>query len=46
VDTTRPSLLLRIRDLSDKAAWRAFDEIYRPMVFRFALASGLSHADS
>jgi RNA polymerase sigma factor (sigma-70 family) len=41
VDTTRPSLLLRIRDPSDAAAWRAFDEVYRPMLYRFGRACGL-----
>lgn len=46
VDTTRPSLLLRIRDQADMDAWRAFDAIYRPMLFRFARARGLSHADA
>jgi len=41
VDTTRPSLLLRIRDRGDAGAWRTFDAIYRPMLYRFALARGL-----
>ena len=38
MDTTRPSLLLRIRDRGDAGAWRTFDAIYRPMLYRFALA--------
>ncbi len=46
LDTTRPSLLLRLRDRRDAAAWRTFDEIYRPMLQRFALACGLGHADA
>lgn len=46
MDTTRPSLLLRIRDRQDEAAWRTFDGIYRPMLLRFALARGLSEADA
>ncbi len=46
MDTTRPSLLIRIRDPADAAAWRAFDEIYRPMLFRFGKANGLSDADA
>lgn len=41
MDTTHQSLLLRIRDPADTAAWRQFDEIYRPMLRRFALARGL-----
>jgi len=42
MDTTRPSLLLRIRDRSDTSAWRTFDAIYRPILQRFARARGLS----
>ncbi len=46
VDTTRPSLLLRIRDRSDAGAWRTFDAVYRPMLQRFARARGLSTEDA
>lgn len=46
MDTTRPSLLLRLRDRSDADAWRAFDAIYRPMLDRFARARGLNDADA
>jgi len=46
VDTTRPSLLLRIRDPSDVEAWRTFDAVYRPMLRRFARAWGLSEDDA
>lgn len=46
MDTTRPSLLLRIRDRSDTDAWRAFDAIYRPMLRRFARARGLCEEDA
>jgi RNA polymerase sigma-70 factor (ECF subfamily) len=46
MDTTRPSLLLRIRDQADTQAWRIFDAIYRPMLCRFARAAGLSDADA
>lgn len=46
VDTTRPSLLMRIRDRADADAWHAFDEIYRPMLYRFATACRLDHADA
>lgn len=46
MDTTRPSLLLRLRDRSDADAWRTFDAIYRPMLRRFALARGLSEVDA
>lgn len=46
MDTTRPSLLLRLKDRRDTTAWRTFDEIYRPMLQRFASACGLSHSDA
>ena len=46
MDTTRPSLLLRIRDRGDTDAWRLFDALYRPMLERFARARGLSAADA
>ncbi len=46
VDTTRPSLLLRIRDRSDTGAWRTFDTVYRPMLYRFARARGLTAEDA
>lgn len=40
MDTTRVSLLLRIKDRKDSVAWEEFDAIYRPMLKRFAQASG------
>lgn len=46
MDTTRASLLLRIRDREDSAAWEAFDAIYRPMLCRFARSRGLGEADT
>ncbi|RIK68868.1 MAG: hypothetical protein DCC65_01685 [Planctomycetota bacterium] len=44
MDTTRASLLLRIKDPADATAWRDFDAIYRPMLKRFATMRGLEHA--
>ncbi len=46
MDTTRPSLLLRIRDRGDAAAWGLFDALYRPMLERFARGRGLSATDA
>lgn len=40
MDTTRVSLLLRIKNREDGVAWREFDAIYRPMMRRFALTYG------
>lgn len=46
MDTTRASLLIRIRDKQDSAAWEEFDAIYRPMLRRFAKARGLADAQA
>lgn len=46
MDTTRPSLLLRVRNPADGAAWRTFDQIYRPLLVRYAQRRGLSHSDA
>lgn len=46
METTRASLLLRIRDRGDAGAWEQFDALYRPMLFRFALARGLDATDA
>src|SRR5215831_17297303 len=44
--TTRPSLLVRIRDTDDTAAWAQFVEIYAPLVYGFARRHGLQDADA
>ena len=44
--TTRPSLLLRMRDTRDHEAWHTFVELYAPLVFRFARKRGLQDADA
>lgn len=46
MDTTRPSLLLRIRNRADGAAWVEFDAIYRPMLMQYARSRGLDAAVS
>ena len=43
---TRASLLLRLKDPRDSAAWTEFDAIYRPMLYRYAKSQGLSDADA
>ncbi len=45
-DTTSPSLLSRVRDPADKAAWRQFDARYGGMIVRFGRRCGLQHADA
>jgi RNA polymerase sigma factor (sigma-70 family) len=44
--TTRPSLLLRLRDPMDERAWGEFVEIYGPLIHRLARRRGLQHADA
>jgi RNA polymerase sigma-70 factor (ECF subfamily) len=46
METTRASLLVRIKDPGDSSAWTTFDAIYRPLLDRYARARGLTHADA
>lgn len=46
MDTTRPSLLIRIRDPKDGEAWTKFYELYGPLLYRYARSRGLSHEDA
>lgn len=46
MDTTRPSLLLRIADDRDQDAWVEFDAIYRPILQRYAHAWRLPQEES
>ena len=43
---TSESLILRVKDPADSAAWSAFLAIYRPVVFRLARSRGLQDADA
>lgn len=43
---TQPSLLLRLRDTEDHAAWSQFVSIYTPLIFAFCRGRGLSEADA
>lgn len=43
---TVESLILQVRDPSNRAAWDQFEQIYRPVIFRIARARGLQHADA
>lgn len=43
---TRPSLLLKIRDADNQAAWDEFSEIYRPVICRLARLRGLQDSDA
>src|SRR5262245_55447033 len=43
---TNASLLVRLKDSADDAAWAEFTEIYRPLICRLARARGFQHADA
>jgi len=43
---TRASLLVRLKDHSDHAAWCEFVDIYRPMICRLSAQKGMQHADT
>lgn len=43
---TRASLIVRLRDVADVAAWDEFVAIYGPLVYRLALRQGLQAADA
>lgn len=44
--TTRGSLLLRIKNMNDREAWREFHALYAPLLYRYARRRGLSQADA
>jgi RNA polymerase sigma factor (sigma-70 family) len=43
---TRASLLIRVRDPADQAAWHEFVEIYRPLILRLARHKRMQPADA
>src|SRR5262249_47869052 len=43
---TRMSLLVRLRDPADAAAWRTFVDVYAPAVFAFARRQGPQSAEA
>jgi RNA polymerase sigma-70 factor (ECF subfamily) len=44
--STKPSLLIRLRDPGDERAWAEFTEIYGPLVHQLARRRGLQDADA
>lgn len=46
MESTHPSLLERLRDFADHAAWREFDERYRALILRYCFRRGLQAADA
>ena len=45
-DSTHLTLLLRLRDRSDKLGWNEFHERYGELLYRYARGRGASHADA
>lgn len=43
---TNSTLLSRVRDPGDEAAWRQFERVYGELVLRYAKACGLQHCDA
>ncbi len=46
MDSTRASLLDRVRDLDDHAAWRGFERTYRELILRYARRRGQGTQDA
>src|SRR3954463_2187665 len=46
IPPTRASLVLRLRDPRDEAAWKAFVDLYGPLVYGFLRKQGLQDADA
>lgn len=46
IPETRASLLARVRDPADQAAWHEFVEIYQPIILRLARQKGMQEADA
>src|SRR5437762_4600075 len=44
--TTRQSLVLRLRNPEDEAAWAEFVSVYEPFIYRLARSKGLQDADA
>ena len=45
-EATSATLLSRLRDPKDHAAWAAFESLYRGLLVRFCVRQGLQHADA
>jgi RNA polymerase sigma-70 factor (ECF subfamily) len=46
IPATRASLLVRLRDPHDEAAWKEFVALYTPLVYGYARKQGLQDADA
>ncbi len=43
---TRDSLIVQVKDSSNRTAWEAFAQIYRPIIYRIARTRGMQDADA
>jgi len=46
MEDTHSTLLLRLKDGKDEAAWRSFNDLYQPMLVHYAQARGLDRAEA
>ncbi len=46
MQTTRKTLLARVKDPADAVAWRQFHELYAPLLYRYARRKGLTRSDA
>jgi RNA polymerase sigma factor (sigma-70 family) len=46
IPPTRASLLVRLRDSQDEAAWREFVDLYAPLIYGYVRKQGLQDADA
>lgn len=45
-DSTRLTLLIRLRDRADRLSWQEFHDRYGQLLYRYARSRGASHADA
>lgn len=43
---TRDSLIVQVKDPSNRIAWEEFSEVYRPVIYRIARTKGMQSADA
>lgn len=46
IPTTKLSLLIRVKDRNDEAAWAEFVKVYTPLIYGFSRSRGLSESDA
>ena len=46
MNTTRTSLLQRVKDYADRTAWAEFYKLYAPLIYRYARARRLPRAEA